>query len=390
MRGVGALPRRTHRQHIGGGRRAIKIDAGALPRGVFLGDQDIDRRVDEGGIAKIARAVGVSAFHGFDHDVERRRGALLHVRHRKPFENVQRLQQNRAAGGGQRHRYDVVAAVVAAHRPADDSLIGFQIVHRHDAADIADGLCQPFGDRPLIKSARSLFGNRRERCGEVGLDQPVALFEGYAVVARERLRRIRPARHPPIHIRQRVGHVVGDHKTVARQFDGGFQDLFERETARAVFLQRQRQPGDRAGHADAKCGISRLFGIGLAVGSQKNVARDRTRRGLAIIYGDILVAPARMNHHKTAAADVSGARIGDGKRKAGGDRGVDRIAALPEDVGTDLRGEPFLRHHHAMLGRDGANGSEIGGRVSAAFLRKGCRSAGKRKYECGGYSAPPD
>ena len=97
-----------------------------------------------------------------------------------------------------------------------------------------------------------------------------------------------------------------------------------------------------------------------------------------------------MNHHEAAAADVSGARIGDGKRKAGGDRGIDRVAALPEDVGADLRGEPFLRHHQAMLGRNGANGGEIGGRVKAAFLRKGRRPAGKRKYECGSYSAPPD
>jgi hypothetical protein len=55
-----------------------------------------------------------------------------------------------------------------------------------------------------------------------------------------------------------------------------------------------------------------------------------------------------------------------------------------------LRGKPFLRHDQTMLGRDGANGGEIGGRVSAAFLRKGCRPADKRKYECGGNSAPPD
>ena len=97
-----------------------------------------------------------------------------------------------------------------------------------------------------------------------------------------------------------------------------------------------------------------------------------------------------MNHHEAAAADISGARIGDGHRKAGGDRGIDRIAALPQDVGADLRGEPFLRHHQAMFGRNGANGGEIGGRVSAAFLREGRRPAGKRKHECGGYSAPPD
>jgi hypothetical protein len=86
-----------------------------------------------------------------------------------------------------------------------------------------------------------------------------------------------------------------------------------------------------------------------------------------------------MNHHETAAADISGARIGDGKRKAGGDRGIDRVAALPENIGADLRGEPFLRHHQAMLGRDGANRGEIGRRVDTAFLREGRRPAGKRK-----------
>ena len=62
-----------------------------------------------------------------------------------------------------------------------------------------------------------------------------------------------------------------------------------------------------------------------------------------------------MNHHEAAAADVSGARIGDSHCKAGGDRGIDRIAALPQDVGADLRGDPFLRHHHAVFGKDGTN-----------------------------------
>jgi hypothetical protein len=136
--------------------------------------------------------------------------------------------------------------------------------------------------------------------------------------------------------------------------------------------------------------MARLGGIGFAVGPEKNVLRNRARCGFAIIDGDIFVARGRMNHHEASAADVSGARVGDGKRKAGGDRGVDRIAALPEDVGADLRGKPLLRHHQTMLGGDGANGGEIGGCVRAAFLRQGCRAAGKGKYECGGYSAPPD
>ena len=39
----------------------------------------------------------------------------------------------------------------------------------------------------------------------------------------------------------------------------------------------------------------------------------------------------------TAAADIAGARIGHGQRKADRDRGIDRIAALPQDVGAELR-----------------------------------------------------
>ena len=90
--------------------------------------------------------------------------------------------------------------------------------------------------------------------------------------------------------------------------------------------------------------------IGLAVGPEKNIARRRRRRGLAIVDRDIFVALGGMDHHEAAAADIAGARIGHGQRKAGRDRGIDRIAALPQDVGADLRGEFLLRHHHAVFG----------------------------------------
>ena len=92
----------------------------------------------------------------------------------------------------------------------------------------------------------------------------------------------------------------------------------------------------------------------------------------------------------TAAADVAGAGIGDGERKAGGDRGVDRVAAPPQDVGADLRRDPLLRHHHAVLGDYGADCRKIGRRVSAALLGKRRRAAGQHKDEGSRYSAPPN
>ena len=104
--------------------------------------------------------------------MQRGRRALLHVAHRKAFQDIQHLQQHDAAGRGQRHRDDVIAAIAAAHRRADHGLIGFEIVQRHDAAGVADRLRQLFGDRPLVKPARALFGNRRERRRQIGLHQP--------------------------------------------------------------------------------------------------------------------------------------------------------------------------------------------------------------------------
>ena len=57
-----------------------------------------------------------------------------------------------------------------------------------------------------------------------------------------------------------------------------------------------------------------------------------------------------MDHHEAAAADIAGARIGHGQRKAGRDRRIDRIAALPQEVGADLGRDLLLRHHHAVFG----------------------------------------
>ena len=112
---------------------------------------------------------------------------------------------------------------------------------------------------------------------------------------------------------------------------------------------------------------------GLPSGAEKHIARGRGRRGLAIVDGDVLIALGRMDHHEAAAADIAGARIGDGQRKAGGDRGIDRIAALPQDVGADLRGDLFLRHHHAVFGGNGVNGARVGRRIERGAS---CAAAG--------------
>ncbi len=148
----------------------------------------------------------------------------------------------------------------------------------------------------------------------------------------------------------------------------------------AVFLQRQREARDGAGHADAERGIARFCVVGLAVGSEEDIARCRRRCGLAIIDRDVFIAAGAMNHHEAAAADIAGARIGDGECKTGGDCGIDGIPALAQDIGADLGGDLLLRHHEAVLGGDRMNA--VGRRRHIGVAREGAR--GKEHEECKG------
>ncbi len=64
------------------------------------------------------------------------------------------------------------------------------------------------------------------------------------------------------------------------------------------------------------------------------------------------LALAQADDHVAAAADIAGAGIGDRHCKPGGDRGVDRVAALLQHGEADPRGARFLRDHHAVAGFD--------------------------------------
>ena len=240
MRGVAAFARGCRRQRIGPRRRTVGIDAGALPGRVILRDQGCDRRIDEGGIAEITRTVGIAALYRFDHDMQRRRGALLHLTHRKPFEDVQRLQQHDAAGRRLRHREDIISAIAAAHRGADDSVVGLEILRCHNAAGVPNCGGQFLRDRSLIKSAPSPYCDRREGRRQIGLNKRVSFAQRRAVDAGKYFCRRRPARQPPIPVRQGVGIVIGEDNAVARQIDRRLQQIRKRKLARAIFLQRQR------------------------------------------------------------------------------------------------------------------------------------------------------
>ncbi len=150
-------------------------------------------------------------------------------------------------------------------------------------------------------------------------------------------------------VRQRVGGVVGDHKTVARQCNRRREQIRKLEFSGAIFFQRQCKSRDGAGHADPERLIARLPGVRFAVVTQKHVARGSSRCALAIVDGDIFVAARQMNHHEAAAADIARTRIGDGHGEAGGDSGIDRVAAARQNIAADPCRDTLLCDDHAVL-----------------------------------------
>ena len=152
----------------------------------------------------------------------------------------------------------------------------------------------------------------------------------------------------------------------------GAIELGERELAGAVFAPGELEAGDRPRHADREAGKARLERIGLAVGVEEHVLGRRRGRGLAIVDRDRLIAISAMNQHEAAAADIAGARQGDGERKADRDRRIDGIAASLQDIEPDSRRLRLLSHDHAMPGDDRSRGGERGNdrrRVGADGLR---------------------
>jgi hypothetical protein len=68
-----------------------------------------------------------------------------------------------------------------------------------------------------------------------------------------------------------------------------------------------------------------------------------------------------MDDHEAAAADIGAAGVGDRLGIAGGHRGVDGVAAGPQDLRPGVGGEMLRRHHHAVRRLDRGRGGGLDG-----------------------------
>ena len=81
-----------------------------------------------------------------------------------------------------------------------------------------------------------------------------------------------------------------------------------------------------------------------------------------------------MDEHEATAADVAGARQGNGKGKTNRHGGIDGVTTLLQDVAADGRGERFLRGDHAVFRPDGMLNGVFGVDGFADDRRNGRRS----------------
>ena len=114
-----------------------------------------------------------------------------------------------------------------------------------------------------------------------------------------------PSLQPGLRMRKRIGEIILDVYAGASQRDGGRDKFGQREFARTVFAQCERQAGDGSRHADGKAGIARFRGDRLARLIEKNVARRIGRRGFAVVDGYRFFLLGKIDEHEAAAAEVS-------------------------------------------------------------------------------------
>ena len=191
-----------------------------------------------------------------------------------------------------------------------------------------DRLRQLFRDRALIESARTLLGNRRQRCRQIALDQQIALAQRRAVGCGKISSPSRPARQPPVACPASVSAMssaIGSRRAPARW--PACSNSASVNLPEPYFSSASASPATVPGTPMPSAELRDFALSGLPSGPRKMSRVVARRRGLAIIDRDVLVTLGRMNHHEAAAADVAGARIGHRHREAGRDRRIDRIAA---------------------------------------------------------------
>jgi len=176
-------------------------------------------------------------------------------------------------------------------------------------------------------------------------------------------------RHKPVNIRASRFRERGEflmepwrnRKALLRQLDRRPEQLRPRQAP--MLAMHPLEHAHRPRHADGEAANHRLLELhGRAVRVQEHVGSRCGGRGLAPIVGGERLALAVEGEQEPAATDAGGLGFHERQYHLHGDRRVDRIAALVQDIEADLRRQRIGGDDHLVGGMNGRTCRLIGRR----------------------------
>ena len=181
------------------------------------------------------------------------------------------------------------------------------------------------------------------------------------------------------------GDIHGE--AVPGQFDGGLHHRAQGQ--RAVMVQGVYQPCHRAGNPRGQMAEVGPALVHFTFPGQEHIPGGSGGRGFPVVDKNIAVFLGQVNQHEAPAANVARPGQGDCQRKARGDGGIHRIAALGEHRKARLAGQPLGTDHHVAPGRRGYKATSEVDQGCVRWLclrdRGACHQRHKQRCKGGGY-----
>ena len=155
---------------------------------------------------------------------------------------------------------------------------------------------------------------------------------------------------------QHVDVALLEHEPSLGENDGRRDQTGARQGA--VFFTRIFEARHRARYRHGKVAAGAQVRNHVAGRIEEHRGSGSPRRGLAKV-DECLTAVGELQRHETSAAEIACRRIDDCERITHRDSGIDRIAAIPQDVDSDPCREFLRGDDHAVLRGNGGGGGGV-------------------------------
>ena len=247
------------------------------------------------------------------------------------IENGEHLQQRNTARGGRWHAHRV-ATIGPAQGLGHLGAIGAQVLVGHRARErrLVRGVHELFGDLSLVKGARSIARDGFEGVRVLRILEQVALLDDVAIGAREKVAHL-VGRRKWRALAQKHREPLGHLEALRGAADGGLKQL--QPVHGAELVVRAPQHGHDARHPGRAAAADGLdIREGLAVLVEEHVGVSARRGLLTAIERRHLAGVRIVVHEERAAGDTGALRLDQPEHRLHGDRGIDRLAALLENL----------------------------------------------------------